>query len=527
MRHLKDRPNKKEKNNVKNMFKSLALALGVATLGVSAMAQDSGPLLDALVKKGVLSDKEAEDIRVNLVKEYNTTSAGKLTISSFVKNLQLFGDVRLRYQYQDVQTPRSASSTNNNNQIVDTVNDRYRYRLRLGATYTYDSHWSSTVRLETGSTNDSANSDFGRYWDKAGSEIYVGQLFLTYKTKFSLFDSTSTVADGKSFKTISDPGVTVGSTTLIGRAPKQFLLGGAFFSTDANPEGVATEFTFDNVGVDGLSFAARGAGYLTSNESATAPTTNSSTVFNSGDGGDGGLFVAQFEGKYAFSTGVLKGANVRIAPLYLQESGGTFTSTADLKLADGVSSTAGTAPAAAKGNTSLGLLSVIALPGEFNWKSDVFGLFPKALPQQVFGTYGANLNGNARLTDIYGVAQQSGRLHGNNTFWNAGYSIGQNKVKGDWSLLGEYRWIEAASIDTNFIDSNFANGGANAQGVVVSAGYNLTDAVQVQGTWYHSNPINADRSAGGIAGPTTAAYGANEFNQGQVDIVQGDLIWKF
>ncbi|WP_157895268.1 putative porin [Verrucomicrobium sp. GAS474] len=509
---------------MKNAFKSLALAFGVAALSASAMAQDSGPLLDALVKKGVLSDNEAEDIRVNLVKEYNSTSAGKLQISGFVKNLQLFGDARLRYQWQDVQTPRSGAPAG---AIVDTVNDRYRYRLRVGANYTYDSHWSATVRLETGSQNDSANSDWGNYWSKngTGDPIAVGQLYLTYKTKFEVFDSTSTVPDGKSFKTIHDPGLTIGSTTIIGRAPKTVLLSDAFFFGDLNPEGLTQEFTFDNVGIDGLSFALRGAGYLTTNEQSTAP--NGPIHNTSVDGGDGGLFIAQFEGKYAFSTGILKGSNVRIAPLYLQESAGASqlaaTNNATGVAEGGSTSGAGSIP-------SQGNLRVIALPAEFNWKSDVFGLFGKKLPQQIFGTYGANLAGNSRLAEMYASNGGAGPtpLHGNNTFWNAGYQIGQNKAKGDWSLKGEWRWIEAASYTTNLTDSNWAGGGANQQGFVVSAGYNLTDAVQVQGTWYHSNPIADSRGAGTINATPSANYGASTFfNQGQVDIVQADLLWKF
>ena len=505
------------------MFKSLALAIGAAALTVSAMAQDSGPLLDALVKKGVLSDSEAEDIRVNLVKEYNSTSAGKLQISSFVKNLQLFGDARLRYQWQDVQTQRSAT----NGQIVDTLNNRYRYRVRLGATYTYDTHWSATVRIETGTTNDSSNADWGNYWDKNGSNdaIKVGQLFLTYKTKFEIFDETSTVADGKSFKTLKEPGVSVGSTTYFGRAPKQILLSDAFWSNDISPEGVAEELTFSNVGVDGLSFALRGAGYLTSNDQAIAPTTNTSTVNSSGDGGDGGLFLAQFETKYEFSTGVLKGANVRLAPLYMQESSGnglTAATSATGTATSGSASGAGAVPF--QGN-----FLVLALPGEFNWKSDVFGLFAKKIPQQVFGTYGANLQSNSRIAEMYGNNGTNALgftpLHGNNTFWNAGYVIGQNKVKGDWSAKGEYRWIEAASYTSNLPDATWANGGLNQKGFVFNATYNVTDAITIAGTYFHSSPIGQARGAGTINGNNS--YGNNITNLGEVDVLQADLVWKF
>ena len=504
---------------MKNLFKSLTLAFGVAALSVSAMAQDSGPLLDALVKKGVLSDKEAEDIRVNLVKEYNTTSAGKLQISSFVKNLQLFGDARLRYEYQDIQTPRAAGSGGVAGAMVDTVNDRYRYRLRVGANYTYDAHWSATVRLETGAANDTANADWGNYWDKNGNAdaIRVGQMFLTYKTKFSLFDSTSTVTDGKSYKTLTDPGITIGSTTQLGRGPKQVLLNGAFFSVEANPEGLAQEFTFDNVGIDGLSFAARGAGYLTSNDQAVAPTGSAT---ESGDT-DGGLFMAQLEGKFAFSNPVMQSANIRIAPLFMQESsGGGLGLTSATQPVSGAAALGSNNGAGAIGQQ--GNLTVVAVPVEVNWKNNWFGLFSKPIPQQIFATYGANLNSGDRLSEMYGTGTHE---KGQNTFWNFGYSIGQSKVKGDLFFSADYRWIEAASYTSNLTDSNFANGVLNQQGVVLSASYNISDAIIATGTYYHSNPINGARATGDIAEATTG-YGAVT-SRGQVDIFQADLMWKF
>ncbi|MFA6960316.1 MAG: porin [Opitutaceae bacterium] len=57
----------------KNTLKWLALLGGVA-LGTASMAvaQDSGALLDALVRKGVLTDQEAEDIRVDLTRDFST-----------------------------------------------------------------------------------------------------------------------------------------------------------------------------------------------------------------------------------------------------------------------------------------------------------------------------------------------------------------------------------------------------------------------------------------------------------------------
>src|SRR3954462_12592543 len=54
-------------------WRSLLLAGLAATL--PAAAQDSGALLDALIRKGILTNQEAEDIRADLVRDNNTIPA--------------------------------------------------------------------------------------------------------------------------------------------------------------------------------------------------------------------------------------------------------------------------------------------------------------------------------------------------------------------------------------------------------------------------------------------------------------------
>ena len=78
----------------KTMF---VAAIGSLLLGSAAVrAQDSGPLLDLLVRKGVINDQEAEEVRAELTKEEAATSAGKLKLSTPVTELELYGDARLR-----------------------------------------------------------------------------------------------------------------------------------------------------------------------------------------------------------------------------------------------------------------------------------------------------------------------------------------------------------------------------------------------------------------------------------------------
>src|SRR5687768_1089471 len=82
--------------------KSLTLAIAAGfSLGLSAFAQEAGALVDALVKKGILTDQEAEEIRADMSKEFATTPAGKLNLNSSVTEMKLYGDLRLRYQYDN------------------------------------------------------------------------------------------------------------------------------------------------------------------------------------------------------------------------------------------------------------------------------------------------------------------------------------------------------------------------------------------------------------------------------------------
>ena len=94
-----------------------------------ARAQDSGALLELLVKKGLITDQEAEDVRADLVKENAATSAGKLKLSTPLTELELYGDARLRYEIRTAEAgaPDTITKPGDN-----TQRNRFRYRLRLG-----------------------------------------------------------------------------------------------------------------------------------------------------------------------------------------------------------------------------------------------------------------------------------------------------------------------------------------------------------------------------------------------------------
>ena len=81
-----------------------ALATTFLLSGVTARAQDAGALLDLLVRKKLINDQEAEEVRAELTKEAATTSGGKWKLSTPITEIELYGDARVRYEYRGGET---------------------------------------------------------------------------------------------------------------------------------------------------------------------------------------------------------------------------------------------------------------------------------------------------------------------------------------------------------------------------------------------------------------------------------------
>src|SRR2546421_7456358 len=152
-----------------------------AILAVGAIpthAQDAGALLDLLVRKKLITDQEAEEVRAELTKESATTAAGKWKLSTPITELELYGDARVRYEIRNGETDSR-----------DTLQRNLpRYRLRLGLRGILVDDWFFGVRLETGTNPRSSNVTFGD--DSGGGNgpfaknsdgVFVGQAYLGYK----------------------------------------------------------------------------------------------------------------------------------------------------------------------------------------------------------------------------------------------------------------------------------------------------------------------------------------------------------
>ena len=93
-------------------FVYVVVAASVVFGGVAARAQDAGALLDLLVRKKIITDQEAEEVRAELTKQVAETSAGKWKLSAPITELELYGDARLRYEYRGGRTADDVSPPN-------------------------------------------------------------------------------------------------------------------------------------------------------------------------------------------------------------------------------------------------------------------------------------------------------------------------------------------------------------------------------------------------------------------------------
>src|SRR5438270_13827172 len=173
------------------MFKRFIYLLAAASFifgGIAARAQDAGALLDLLVRKKIITDQEAEEVRADLTKEAAATSAGKWKLSTPITELELYGDARLRYEYRSGQTEGGVSPPNDWQE-----RKRERYRLRIGLRGVLADDWFFGIRLETSQNPRSTNVTFGDDtgssttatnngpFSKSSDGISVGQAYLGYK----------------------------------------------------------------------------------------------------------------------------------------------------------------------------------------------------------------------------------------------------------------------------------------------------------------------------------------------------------
>lgn len=494
------------------MSRTIRLITLIAILSLCAPiithAQDAGALLDLLVRKRIISDQEAEEVRAELTKQSSETSAGKLKLSTPITELELYGDVRARYEVRTAETgPPDFINTPGDN----TQRNRARYRVRVGLRGILADDWFFGLRLETSSnprsTNitiggDSSNGPFAKNDDG----IFVGQAYFGYK----------------GFKDL---------TLTIGRMPNPLVTSTMVWDPDINPEGLAEQWkhTF-KLGGGGGSSAATAVSYSKDGKSvataAPAPESSGMTIdvfanlaqFVYDDSNpeqpigpapdgvprtDAYLLAWQLGAKFNFT----KDIYFQLAPTIYNYTGtgDTFNSffSGDPAFIDPDGNTV------TPNQTGVNSLLVFDVPGEFGWK---FG----ELPARVFGEFAVNLDGDDRATQAGHPDKGDDRYA-----YQIGLGLGKIKQKRDWELKAFYQHVDQYALDPNLVDSDLFDSRVNMEGFAVQGSYAISDAVTCTLTYGYGE--QADRALG--TGGVGDAFSINPLRKYQ--IFQADLSVKF
>jgi hypothetical protein len=434
-----------------------------------------------------------------------------------ITELELFGDLRLRYEYRGGRLP-DHFQFGQDNQNDWQERERERYRLRIGLRGTVLDDWFFGVRLETSASARSTNVTFGGDtsttspggggpFAKGDDGVFIGQAYGGYK---------------------GFPGFTFTG----GRMPNPFVTTRMVWDDDINPEGLAEQwkhtFTIGGGTAEPVSYSKDGKNvappapaepwlkidvfanfgqfvYDDSNPSNPigAPPTTTQPI-----GGE----TQQVPLANAFMLGWQVGAKFDFPHIaYFQLAPTLYNYTGDGNTFNiHFSGDPGNYPGTdtARNQTGINSLLVLDIPAEIGWKV-------WKIPMRAFGDFATNFEADDRAT---AAGHEGGG--GQRYAYQAGLGIGQLKKKRDWQFEGYWQHQEQFSLDPNLIDSDLFNSQLNHQGLVLTAGYMLADAVLFNVTYSYAWRINGSYGTGG-----TGDISINPTDQYQ--IFQANLNFKF
>jgi len=430
----------------------------------------------------------------------------KWKLSPWLTELELFGDLRLRYEYRGGRLPSNDPDHPNDWQ----ERERERYRLRLGLRGTVLDDWFFGVRLETSASPRSTNVTFGGDtsptspggggpFAKGDDGVFIGQAYGGYK---------------------GFPGFTFTG----GRMPNPFVTTRMVWDDDINPEGLAEQwkhtFTIGGGAAAPVSYSKDGKNVAApppeplvkidvfanfgqfvyddsnpSNPIGTPPTTTQPI------GGE----TQQTPLANAFLLGWQVGAKFDFPHIaYFQLAPTLYNYTGD-----GNTFNVHFSGDPGGNQTGINSLLVFDIPAEIGWKVG-------KIPMRAFGDFATNFEADDRATAA-GHPGGGGQRYA----YEGGLGIGQLKKKHDWQMEAYWMHQEQFSLDPNLIDTDLFNALLNQQGVVVTAGYMLADAVFFNVTWSYAWRINGSYGTGG----TPDAITINPEDQYQ--LFQANLNFKF
>ena len=489
----------------------LALILGAAP---SPAEDESSALLDLLVAKKVLTCKEAETLRADLLKEKTASSAEKLKLSGPVTELSLYGDARFRYQYDNLEQQLRRWDANDQRWEDPGHGDqrsRERFRLRLSADFQLKDDWFGGVQLQTSQYSDTGNQTYDGGFQNYG--VYVSRAYAGWRGLDWL-------------------------TVIAGKQPNPFYTTDLLWDPDINPSGVVESIAFHKLfGCGGeeetIQYSPDGKTVCsikrTPKECPWTLTLVTGQFFfddnNEYNPAGRNTDAYLFEEQLLFTAQICKQTKFTLAPAYLTYNSAQINSVWNQQgFAQTINGTSTDGLPAGWGETRD--LSLFQLPGDLSFQ--LCGWKMKLYWDAVY-----NADGAKRVNDIYvlPIYDKAGNIvsydHVRNHAakddyaWLGGLQIGENVKKGDWSLYVNYREVGLGSLDPNLNDSDWGLSRLNLRGWKTALGYNLADAVVAQLSVCLANNLRSNLIGGQATG------GAKLADANSVQVVQFDLNVKF
>jgi hypothetical protein len=496
----------------------------LALTTASVYGQQDQALINALVRKGILSEKDAETIEAEVQKEAVQSPPApesKIKLGDWIQELKLSGDIRLRNQWDDV-TPQLPKAPNQTNYANHNQRDRWRLRLRLNADFKLNDNFFGGFQLTTSQNGatDSSNQTLGQGFDNYN--IFISRAYLGWAPVSGL-------------------------TFVGGKQANPFYTTNMVWDPVVNPQGLVERVDFHKL--FNLSFGE--AGY---SKDGKAPVTPAPEM--PGNAFEVSLIAGQFIFFDNNEYNTVTRASGRInQDAYIFET----QLLTRLKLSKDVALTEAPAlyitndsVAGAAGNPAITLQNTQPFQGPTRDQFILLGPgdigFQVAkLPVKLYWDFAYNFNGVDRWNNEYGplfsgvtfnragtaitgfpAASRIQPSFSDNFAWLAGIKLGDNKKKGDLSVYGEFRQVGLTSTDPNINDSDFALSNLNTQGIKVGLAYNLTDFAQFALTYYHNWHLTENLYGGAATGTIPAATINNTINpNNHVDLLQVDLLVNF
>jgi polyhydroxyalkanoate synthesis regulator phasin len=500
------------------------------TVSVS-FAQDDSPIIDALVKKGILTQQEADKLAAEAAKESSEVRptndlSNRLKIGDWVQELDIWGDIRFREYYNQLQ-PQLPPPPGATAYDVHQQKQRLRFRLRLNADFLLAGNFFGGVQLSTSDNRDalSQNATYTSGFDNYN--IYISRAFVGWAP---------------------EPGLTF----VAGRQENPFYQNDVFYGQDLAMNGLVERFDFHKL--FGWSSGGEPSGYSKETKAVTpAPSPGGFPLELSLIAGQFIFFNNNANSPYSFAqTDAYQFQTQLLARLKLLNGALTVTEAPAIWIANdaGLGPTSplpngqpnpATAPVGGSGvygslnNTSPFPVSqrdefFLFLPGDISFHLG-------SLPFAFYWDLSYNFWGDQRFNEVLGPLYNTVRYKGTTPIfsnevspslsdklaWLIGVRFGQNKKAGDWSFFIDYRQVGIASIDPNLNSDNFAESNLNAQGFRMTLAYNLTDFAVLAFTGWFSWNLTPNLYGGYATSPSL--YPIANFNSDQTFAV--DLNIKF